>query len=142
MSSEATETVSFAREPTLTLLPLEIGVVDDDPSVLRALRLFLEVAGFKVGTFSSAEEFLVSVCLERARCLVVDVQLGGMSGFDLSDYLAATEHRIPLIFITAHDSEQTRERAKRAGAVAYLLKPFDEDALIRAIHSALGGALP
>lgn len=141
MSGEATETVAFAGEPT-TLSPLGIGVVDDDASVLRALRLFLEVAGFEVGTFSSAEEFLVSACLEKARCLVVDVQLGGMSGFDLSDYLAATRHRIPLIFITAHDNEQTRERAKRAGAVGYLPKPFDEDALIRAIHSSLGGTLP
>ncbi len=61
-----------------------------------------------------------------------------MSGFDLSDCLAATRHQIPLIFITAHDDEQTRERARRAGAVEYLPKPFDEDTLIRAIHSALG----
>src|SRR5713226_5815894 len=89
----------------------------DDASVLRALHLFLEVAGFKVETFSSAEEFLVSPCLERARCLVLDVQLGGMSGFELSDCLAATQHQIPLIFITAHDDAQTRERARRAGAV-------------------------
>ena len=139
MGRECTETVSYAPGPTLTSSAPEIGVIDDDVSVLRALHLFLEVAGFKVETFSSAEEFLVSPCLERARCLVLDVQLGGMSGFELSDCLAATQHQIPLIFITAHDDAQTRERARRAGAVKYLPKPFDEDALIQAIHSALGG---
>ena len=139
MGRECTETVSSARGPALTSSAPEIGVIDDDVSVLRALHLFLEVAGFKVETFSSAEEFLVSPCLERARCLVLDVQLSGMSGFELSDFLASTRYRIPLIFITAHDDAQTRERARRAGAVEYLRKPFDEDALIQAIRSALGG---
>jgi FixJ family two-component response regulator len=139
MECESTETLSFARGSALTSSVPEIGVIDDDVSVLRALHLFLEVAGFKVETFSSAEEFLVSPCLERARCLVLDVQLGGMSGFELSDLLATKQHQIPLIFITAHDDAQTRERARRAGAVEYLPKPFDEDALIQAIRTALGG---
>ena len=139
MAGESAKMVHIAPEPTASSSMPEIGVVDDDTSVLRALHLFLKVAGFRVATFTSAEDFLRSEDLERVQCLVLDVQLGGMSGFDLSDYLAASQRRIPLIFVTAHADAQTRERAKRAGAVEYLRKPFDEDVLVRAIRKAVGG---
>ena len=114
---------------------LTIGVVEDDPSFLRALRRLLSGAGFSVATFASAEEFLASDSAGGTACLVLDVHLRGMSGFDLQEQLATAGRRIPTIFITAHDDSVTRERA-RAG-VAYLRKPFREEALVAAIRKAL-----
>jgi FixJ family two-component response regulator len=114
---------------------LTIGVVEDDPSFLRALRRLLSAAGFTVAAFASAEEFLASESAGATACLVLDVHLGGMSGFDLQQRLAAAGAPIPTIFITAHDDPVTRER-DRSG-VAYLRKPFREGALIGAIQQVL-----
>lgn len=114
-----------------------IGVVDDDVSIRRALRRLLRSADFSVETFGSAEEVLSSGHLPTISCLVLDIHLGDLSGFDVQERLPDTQPRIPVIFITAHDTAVTRERARRAGAVDYLRKPFDENALIGAIHRAL-----
>jgi FixJ family two-component response regulator len=114
---------------------LTIGVVEDDPSFLRALRRLLSGAGFSVATFASAEEFLASDSARGTACLVLDVHLGGMSGFDLQQQLATAGRLIPTIFITAHDDSVTRERAR--SGVAYLRKPFREEALVAAIRKAL-----
>jgi len=114
---------------------LTIGVVEDDPSFLRALRRLLSGAGFSVATFASAEEFLASESAGETACLVLDVHLGGMSGFDLQQQLATAGRLIPTIFITAHDDSVTRERAR--SGVAYLRKPFREEALVAAIRKAL-----
>ena len=114
-------------------------VIDDDASLLRALQLLLRSAGFTVGTFGSAEEFLVAAREDPPRCLVIDVHLGRLSGFDLHERLRATGLMIPTIFITAHDDAHTRERARRAGAIGYLRKPFDDDALIASVRQALHG---
>ena len=114
---------------------LTIGVVEDDPSFLRALGRLLGAAGFSVAPFASAEEFLASDSAGAMSCLVLDVHLGGMSGFDLQQRLMEAGSPIPTVFITAHDDAITRERA-RAG-VAYLRKPFREDALLGAIQQAL-----
>jgi FixJ family two-component response regulator len=114
---------------------LTIGVVEDDPSFLRALRRLLSGAGFSVATFASAEEFLASESAGGTACLVLDVHLGGMSGFDLQQHLATAGIPIPTVFITAHDDPVTRKRAR--SGVAYLRKPFREDALIGAIQQAL-----
>jgi FixJ family two-component response regulator len=116
---------------------LTIGVVEDDPSFLRALRRLLSGAGFSVATFASAEEFLASESAGATACLVLDVHLGGMSGFDLQQHLVTAGIPIPTIFITAHDDPATRQRAR--SGVAYLRKPFREDALVGAIHQALDG---
>jgi len=130
-----------AREQTLTATrgtvpdTLTIGVVEDDPSFLRALRRLLSGAGFTVATFASAEEFLASEAAGGTACLVLDVHLGGMSGFDLQQQLATAGRWIPTIFITAHDDSVTRERAR--SGVAYLRKPFREEALVAAIRKAL-----
>ena len=115
-----------------------IGVVDDDASILRALRRFLGSAGFTVRTFGSGEELLACEQLDVIDCLVLDVQLGGLSGFELQERLSEASLLIPIIFITAHDDAPTRERARRAGAVDYLRKPFDEHVLTGAIQKALG----
>ena len=115
-----------------------IGLVEDDPSFRRALRRLLSVAGFSVTAFSSAEEFLASGSAGGTACLVLDVHLGGMSGFDLQERLAVAGVPIPTIFITAHDDPATQERAR--SGVAFLRKPFREDALIGAIQQALSAS--
>jgi FixJ family two-component response regulator len=115
-----------------------IGIVDDDASILRAVRRLLGAAGFRVKTFGSAEEFLAADHPERIDCLVLDIHLNGLSGFELQDRLVEAHINMPIVFITAHDDLPTRERARRGGASEYLRKPFDEHSLIAAIGKALG----
>jgi len=117
-----------------------IAVVDDDPSILRALRRLLRLADFNVKTFGSGEELLGWEALVTIDCLVLDVNLAGLSGFDVQERLADRGLAIPIVFITAHDDAATRERAERAGGARYLRKPFDEHALIEEIQKALAGA--
>jgi len=119
-------------------MPL-ISVVDDDRSVCRAVGQLLQAAGYPVETFASAGEFLGSPALTRTACLVLDIHLNGVSGFDLQQRLTADRSGIPIIFITAHDDVPTRKMARRAGVVAYLPKPFDGRDLLAAIRGAVGG---
>ena len=88
--------------------------------------------------FSSAEEFLGLEHPESIKCLVLDIQMPGLSGFDLQERLAGADLTIPIIFITAHDDVLTRERARKGG-VTYLTKPFDAHSLLKAIAKALNG---
>jgi FixJ family two-component response regulator len=115
-----------------------VCVIDDDDSLLRALRRLLCAGGFQVKTFSSAEDFLEYRNSRTPGCLVLDVHLGGLSGFELHERLVAAGRQIPVVFITAHDDAATRERARRAGAVEYLRKPFDDESLIAGVNRALG----
>jgi FixJ family two-component response regulator len=117
-----------------------IAVIDDDASVRRALQRLLQAAGFTVETFATAREFLNTDYGAQTACLVLDVHLPGMSGFQLQEYLAVAGVPIPIVFMTAYDDESTRERVNRAGAVAYLRKPFDQGTLIEAISRAIGQA--
>jgi len=113
-------------------------VVDDDESVRESLRGLIRSVGLHVQTFASAEEFSHSEQLEQTDCLILDVRMPGMSGLDLQRQLAQSRHGIPIIFITAHGSDEgVRARALRDGAVAYLIKPFSEDALLKAVNAAL-----
>jgi FixJ family two-component response regulator len=122
----------------MTAAPLVlISVVDDDLSVRRALRRLLASAGFAVETFASGFEFLESEPQTRTSCVVLDVHLGEPSGFDVYERLVATGIPVPTIFITAFDDEDTRNRARRTEAIAYLRKPFDERALLDAIAQAI-----
>jgi FixJ family two-component response regulator len=114
-----------------------ISVVDDDLSVRRALRRLVQSAGYTVATFASAREFLDSPALALAACLVLDISLDGMSGFDLQERLAADHPSLPIIFITALDEATTRERFRRTGVAGLLRKPFDEHTLLYAIRRAL-----
>ena len=116
-----------------------IGIVDDDATVLRALRRLLRGAGFAVKTFESAEEFLRLEHPETIQCLLLDVHMPGLSGFELQDRLTVSQISIPIIFITANDDAPTRERAQQGG-VAYFPKPFDAKSLLAAIRKAIGGA--
>lgn len=120
-----------------TTMPL-VSIVDDDISVRRALRRLVQKAGYAVETFASAAEFFDSSPLGRTACLVLDVHLGGTSGFELQKRLTADHAGIPIIFITAHDDAATRERVRQSAVVAYLRKPFDKRALLGAIETAIG----
>jgi FixJ family two-component response regulator len=115
-----------------------IGVVEDDPSMLKALGRLLRSAGFGVVSFSSAEEFLAAP-QQAMHCLVLDVHFQGMSGVDLEAYLTDTGRPFPVVFITAHDDPVLRERIESSGR-AYLRKPLDETALFDAIQRALASA--
>ncbi len=114
-----------------------VCVIDDNVSLLRALHRLLNAGGFAVCTFSSAEEFLQAPRHRDVACLVLDVHLGGLSGFDLHERLVASGQRIPVLFITARDDAPTRERARLAGAIDYLRKPFDDESLLAAVHKAI-----
>lgn len=119
-----------------------ISIVDDDLSVRRALRRLVQSAGYLVETFASAHEFLSSTPSSRTACLVLDIYLEGMSGFELQEQLATDRVSIPIIFITAHDDVATRDRIKRAGVAGYLGKPFDGQALLDAIQQVAGPGVP
>ena len=117
-----------------------ISVVDDDPSIRRALRRLLQSAGYGVEAFASACEFLASRTRGDSACLVLDIHLEGMTGFELQERLVAERTAIPTIFITAHDDAPTRRRVQQAGVAGYLPKPFDAAALLAAVESAAGPA--
>ena len=114
-----------------------ISVIDDDESVRRTTRLLVESFGFRAATFESAETFLRSGRLHDTSCLIVDVQMPGMNGLQLQSRLAAGGFGIPIIFITAYESNDFRQRAIQAGAAAFLGKPFSDEQLLQAIRSAL-----
>jgi FixJ family two-component response regulator len=111
-----------------------VSVVDDDVSLRRSLRNLLNSVGFEVETFESAEAFLASDSRERAACLVLDLRMPGMGGLDLLSHLAATGSRLPVIVLTAHGDDDARRRSLDAGAVAFLIKPFQSAALLDAIQ--------
>jgi FixJ family two-component response regulator len=112
-------------------------VVDDDPGILRAVQRVLQVHGFETEVFSSVERFLEGAHLGDATCLVLDVHLQNKSGIDLRRQLTRSGHSLPVIFITAVESEATRKAALESGCVAYLHKPFPSDRLIEAIETII-----
>ena len=114
-----------------------ISIVDDDESVREALCGLLRSVRFAVNAFASAEEFLASDQLGSVNCLVLDVRMPGMGGIELLRQLVASHREIPVILITAHEDEGMRARALSCGVGAVLIKPFSEEALLNAIHSAL-----
>src|SRR5256714_7019316 len=102
-----------------------VSVVDDDESLRRSLRNLLGSVGFRVETFASAEAFLQSTHREHTGCLVLDLRMPGMDGVDLLRHLADTRSRIPAVILTAHGDDEARRRALQAGAIAFLVKPFN-----------------
>jgi FixJ family two-component response regulator len=119
-----------ARAPT-------VCVVDDDAPLRRALQRLLRAVGFDVETFESAEQYLATERASPPDCLVLDIRLGALSGFDLYDRLRASGISAPVIFITGHDDAATREQARKVDAAGYIRKPFDETSLISAIEMAI-----
>jgi FixJ family two-component response regulator len=114
-----------------------IFVVDDDASVREAVSNLLESVGFEAQTFASTEGFRNAVRAATPSCLVLDIRLPGANGLDFQESLARAGITIPIIFITAHGDVPMTSRAMKAGAVEFLMKPFQKDDLLAAIHQAL-----
>jgi FixJ family two-component response regulator len=116
---------------------LLISIVDDDESVRQALKSLIGSVGFQAEVFGSGEEFLNSAHVLQTGCLIADVRMPGMSGLELQERLNAAGSSVPIVFISAHDDSDARDRGLRAGAIAFLQKPFSEDALLGAITASL-----
>lgn len=114
-----------------------ISVVDDDSSVREALANLISSVGYEVELYASAEEFLDSSGASVADCLVLDLRMPGMGGLELLRRLTAEGREPPVIVITAHGDDETRDESLAAGAVAFLNKPFKEETILGAIDSAL-----
>jgi FixJ family two-component response regulator len=112
-----------------------IAIVEDDASFRRALERLLCASGFEAHTFASAEDFLLSVGPESHACLIIDLHLPGMSGFELFDHLATLPLHRPAIFITARDQDGLQERASRIPGSVLLRKPFVGAVLLEALNS-------
>jgi FixJ family two-component response regulator len=114
-----------------------IAIVDDDDSMRSALQGLLKSAQLPAQSFASAEEFLKSGQYHQIACLIADIRMPGMSGLELQAQLNAERCRIPIIFITAHGDEKMRMQALRAGAVEFMAKPFNDEALLESVRAAL-----
>jgi FixJ family two-component response regulator len=117
-------------------IPL-IAVVDDDAAIREAIQSLLRSVGLRVAVFAVAEDFLQAGQRQATACLILDVRMPRMSGLELQQQLTTAHCPIPTIFITAHGDDETRARALRAGAVAFLDKPFGDEVLLRAVQAAL-----
>ena len=114
-----------------------IAIVDDDPSVREGLSSLIRSAGLQVETFESAQEFLARPGAEAPSCLVLDLQLPGLSGLELQKRMAEVGLEIPIVFLTGHGNIPASVQAMKAGAVEFLTKPFDEQDLLQAIQEAV-----
>jgi FixJ family two-component response regulator len=114
-----------------------VAIIDDDPSIRCSLARVFGVDGIRVETFASAEEFLERTTRGEPQCIVLDVHLGRLSGFELQDRLTTLGSSTPIIFITAHEDIPSSRLARRAGACGYLRKPFDTEALIALVRPFL-----
>jgi two-component system response regulator FixJ len=112
-------------------------IVDDDQAVRDALSNLLESVGMRVETFDSAEDFVNSGRSTKRTCLILDIQLPGMSGIELQRQLAAGKSTMPIIFITAHSEDRLREQALQDGAVGFFCKPLSSEALLNTVRSAM-----
>jgi FixJ family two-component response regulator len=115
-----------------------IAIIDDDPGIRKSLETLLAVHRYGVEAYSSAEEFINSAIVTEASCLIVDIQLGDISGIELGRHLSGSGFAFPIIFITGSEDEMLRRQAMDFGCVAYLRKPFPMARLIEAIDEAIG----
>jgi FixJ family two-component response regulator len=114
-----------------------VAIVDDDASIRRATQNLLESAGFPTLGFPGAASFLASDRLGEVACLVADMRMPGMTGLGLHLALVASGSAVPTILVTAYPDEGTRERARNAGILCYLAKPFSEEELLECVRSAI-----
>lgn len=114
-----------------------IAIVDDDPSVQRGLQRLIRSVGWKATTFASAQEFLARSRTESPNCVLLDLQMPGLSGLDLQKRMAEVGLEIPIVFLTGHGDIPASVRAMKAGAVQFLTKPVDEQELLQAIQEAV-----
>ena len=113
-----------------------VYVVDDEPAVRHSLEALLRAVGLGVQTFASASEFLAAP-VRRPACLLLDIRMPGMDGFQLQKRIAGTDHDLPIIILTGDGNEETRRRSLDAGAVAFFHKPFDDEELLEAIYEGI-----
>jgi FixJ family two-component response regulator len=118
-----------------------IVVIDDDLDILHSLELMLSLCGYDTKLFASAEEFLGAAPTLEASCLIVDIQLGEISGLELVRALYAQGCELPVIFITGSRDELHRRQAMELGCAAFLLKPFSAERLIETVRKAIGSKL-
>ena len=128
--------VLMAESPPL------IAVVDDEESIRKALERLLRSAGFTADTFASGVTFLEFMRTRAPACVVLDLHMPGVNGFEVEAELVRAGSRVPVVIITGHDTPEARARAVGLGAVAYLRKPVDDVLLLAAINSAIAGELP
>ena len=114
-----------------------VFIVDDDVSVCTALKRLMKSAGIKARSLSSAEDFLNQGCHNVPGCLILDVRMPGMNGLELQEKLVKSGSTMPIIFMSAHEDASAREQAMKAGAIAFLKKPFEDQILIEKVNSAL-----
>jgi FixJ family two-component response regulator len=117
-----------------------IAIVDDDESLCSSMSRLLRSLGMDTDTFTSGDEFIERLETVRAfhpDCVVLDVQMPGMNGLEVQELLVRSQNPLPVIFVTAHDEVRIRERALRAGAVAFLRKPFNEEVFVKTLNEAL-----
>lgn len=114
-----------------------IAVVDDEESVRRALVRMLRASHLEVEAFASGQEFLASLAIRQPDCLILDIQMAGLTGRDVQRQLASADVRFPVIIITAHDEPTLREQCLADGAFAYLRKPLRGDTLLSSINAAI-----
>jgi FixJ family two-component response regulator len=120
-------------------LPVQVYIVDDEPTVYTAYARLIRAAKMEPRTFASVEEFIESDFTDENACVVSDVRMPGTSGLELPAILARAGRHLPVIFVTAHDTPETRDIAQQAGAAGYFRKPVDDQALLDAITWALSG---
>ena len=114
-----------------------VAVVDDEDAIRKALRRLLRSAGLDVSTYASGPEFLLSLTARKPDCVVLDIRMPGMTGFDVQARLKADNIALPIVFITALDDPGDAPRAMQAGASAFLRKPFGDEDLLAAIGDAV-----
>jgi len=114
-----------------------ISIIDDDESIREATRGLVRSLGYQAAAFQSAEDFLQSEGRDATSCVITDIQMPGISGLDLQDRLRGEGCSTPVIFITAYPQERAKARAMKAGAIGFLGKPFDDQALIACLDRAL-----
>jgi FixJ family two-component response regulator len=122
--------------------PTRVYIVDDEPSICTAYARLVRSAKMQPQTFASVEEFLQSDFSDENACVVSDIQMPGTSGLELPGLLAAAGRHVPVVFVTAHDTSETRDRAQSVGAAAYFRKPVDDQALLDAIAWAVNRQHP
>ena len=112
-------------------------VVDDDSLIRNSTRRLICLLGFRVEAFASAQDFANSDCVNKTACLILDMRMPGVDGLELQRRLSETGKLIPIVFVSAYADEEQERRAREAGAVDFLRKPFTEEALLNAIRAAL-----
>jgi FixJ family two-component response regulator len=121
----------------MTISEAVIAIIDDDPDIREAMQRVLASRGYQTELYASAEQFIVGAAASRAACLLLDVDLGHLTGIELARHLSASGFTFPIVFMTGSSNEVARRRAMELGCVAYLDKPFTSDQLLAALTKAI-----